>query len=446
MDYREAIAYITNIPKFTAKNTLTHTEEFLRRLGNPQMNRKIIHVAGTNGKGSVCAYLQALLLAEEKRVGMFTSPHLVCMNERICIQGIAISDEAFLESFLETKRVAEEMSENGISHPTFFEFLFGMAMWTFAKEQVDYLILETGLGGRLDATNVIPSPFLTIITSISLDHRNILGDTIEKIAAEKAGIIKEGVPLIFDANEQISRDVIRQQGKIVMAPCREITNSAYEITKITDKDIAFFCTNAYYEYTTWRLSNIGCYQVMNAMLALEGIRYIISGSFTCKEIGQKENGHLRGWVKALEEVHWPGRMEEVLPGIYLDGAHNIDAICQFTDSIKRSSTYGKNKLIILFSAVKDKDYDEMINRLCVNIQVDTFIVTRIVDERGVEPNELATIFRTHTKGKVLEADTLEEAWKCAIREKGEDGRLYCLGSLYLVGMIKELISRRSIDA
>ena len=174
VNYDEAAAYIEELPKFTKKHTLDHTREFLRRLGNPGEDRKIIHVAGTNGKGSVCAYMQAILMAEGKRTGFFTSPHLISINERIRIDNIPVDDETFLDVFCQVMEVVEEMGRDGISHPSYFEFLYGMGMKAFAAADVEYIILETGLGGRLDATNSAEHPCLTVITSISLDHTDIL--------------------------------------------------------------------------------------------------------------------------------------------------------------------------------------------------------------------------------------------------------------------------------
>ena len=209
--YEEATAYIEEIPKFTQKHTQEHTREFLRRLGDPGMDRKIIHVLfRSNGKGSVCAYLQAILMAEGKRTGFFTSPHLVSVNERIQVGHTQIDNETFLRVFLQVLEVVRQMEEEGIAHPSYFEFLLGMGMKAFAGTDVEYIILETGLGGRLDATNSIPQPALSIITSISLDHTAILGDTIEEIAAEKAGIIKRGVPIFYDGSNPKASEVIRQ--------------------------------------------------------------------------------------------------------------------------------------------------------------------------------------------------------------------------------------------
>ncbi len=186
MKYEEVVRYIEDIPKFTKKHTLLHTREFMRRLGNPCQGRKVLHVAGTNGKGSVCAYMQAILLFEGKRVGFFTSPHLVKLNERIRINGKDIDDDTFCRIFAKVRQVAEELEKEGLEHPSYFEFLYGMGMLAFEENDAEYIVLETGLGGRLDATNSFEHPFLSVITSIGLDHTEILGDTIEKIAGEKA--------------------------------------------------------------------------------------------------------------------------------------------------------------------------------------------------------------------------------------------------------------------
>lgn len=426
MDYREAIAYILEIPKFTQKNSLEHTKDFLSQLGNPEKGRKIIHVAGTNGKGSVCAYMQSLLLSEGKTVGFFTSPHLVKMNERIRICGKEISDELFLQTFHFVLRAVQNMVREGKPHPTFFEFLFGIAMKAFADSHLEYIILETGLGGRLDATNAIEKPFLTIITSVSLDHTEILGDTLEKIAAEKAGIIKSGVPLIFAKGEEQSAKIIRDYAKKVGAPCREISKNAYEILKITSKDIAFSGTSAYYGGSIWKLQTKALYQVENAMLALEAMRVIA-----------KEEKHLSHWKEALYEMKWEGRMEEVLPGVIVDGAHNPGAIKAFLETAEVDENAEK---IVLFSAVQEKEYETMIQMICSSMKVKEYILTEIGGERSVSVRKLRTVFQKYTDSLIIEEADPQKAFCTALSEKGENDRVYCLGSLYLVGKIKDLIA------
>jgi len=434
--YEEAVAYIEEIPKFTKKHTLEHTKTFLKRLGNPAVDRKIVHVAGTNGKGSVCAYLQAILMAEGKRTGFFTSPHLVSVNERIRVDNIQIDNETFLKVFRKVLKIVRQMVEDGIEHPSYFEFLFGMGMTAFAETDVEYIILETGLGGRLDATNAIDNPALAIITSISLDHTAILGDTIEKIAGEKAGIIKPGVPVFFDGSSKKAAEVIKAKASELGVSCREVTKNAYEIQEVHRKYIAFSRRSAYDKDVIFQVPMCGCYQAMNAELALEASEYLLAG----------EEIHMDRWKEALAELHWEGRMERVGAHITVDGAHNPGAMEAFVESVKALDESERGEMVLLFSAVSDKKYDQMIEYLCENLDVKAYVVTQIEDERGVSAEELADVFRRYTDRPVYCKERLEDAVRTAMNERGETGEIYCLGSLYLVGMMKKLLAGGAIDA
>ena len=434
--YEEAAAYIEEIPKFTKKHTLEHTKTFLKRLGNPAADRKIVHVAGTNGKGSVCAYLQAILMAEGKRTGFFTSPHLVSVNERIRVDNIQIDNETFLKVFRKVLKIVRQMVEDGIEHPSYFEFLFGMGMTAFAETDVEYIILETGLGGRLDATNAIDNPALAIITSISLDHTAILGDTIEKIAGEKAGIIKPGVPVFFDGSSKKAAEVIKAKASELGVSCREVTKNAYEIQEVHRKYIAFSRRSAYDKDVIFQVPMCGCYQAMNAELALEASEYLLAG----------EEIHMDRWKEALAELHWEGRMERVGAHITVDGAHNPGAMEAFVESVKALDESERGEMVLLFSAVSDKKYDQMIEYLCKNLDVKAYVVTQIEDERGVPAEELADVFRRYTDRPVYCKERLEDAVRTAMNERGETGEIYCLGSLYLVGMMKKLLAGGAIDA
>ena len=383
----------------------------------------MIHVAGTNGKGSVCAYVDAMLRAQGKSVGLFTSPHLVKINERIRIAGEDITDERFAQVFDMVMEKVGEMEKQGLSHPTFFEFLFGMAMTAFAGAGVEYVVLETGLGGRLDATNSVEHPLCTVITSIGRDHMEWLGNTLEEIAFEKAGIIKTGVPLFFMENDAASDAVIEKRAAEKGAPCNKIGKSAYEFRGTCEKHIAFSCVNQYYGDTTWKLHNTALYQAENAMLALETMRLLFG-----------PEGKISVWQKALGEVVWQGRMEEVLPGIYVDGAHNISAVERFVQTVSG----GEKRIAILFSAVADKEYEEMIARLCAMEIVDFYVVTQISGGRAADIQVLSETFRRYTDRPVIVKSKLAEALNY-IKEKQEGRTVYCLGSLYLVGMIKEWI-------
>lgn len=425
MTYKEIVTYIEEIPRFTRKHSLAHTREMLLFLGNPQNGKKIIHVAGTNGKGSVCAYLDAMLRAEGKSTGLFTSPHLVKMNERIVLNGKQIGDEDFCEVFEETMQAVRRMQDAGLEHPTFFEFLFAMAMKAYDRAGMEYIVLETGLGGRLDATSSV-EPVACVITSIGLDHMEYLGDTVEQIAGEKAGIIRPEVPVFFAQTAPESDSVIEKTAEKEGCFCKKIGKDAYEILGIEDKHIAFSCLNDYYGTTTWKLNNIGLYQPHNALLAMEVMRGLFG-----------ENGHPHLWKEALEAVRWRGRMEEVLPGVYVDGAHNISAVKAFAETVEKAGFADA----VLFSAVRDKDYEEMIKYLCEHTEAACYIVTQIEDARGTRADELGVVFRKYTDKPVRVIGSVKDAFEYAVSSR-RGGNVYCLGSLYLTGMIEGYLGSR----
>ena len=428
--YQEAETYISELPKFTKKNTLEHTQKFLSFLGNPQNGKKVIHVAGTNGKGSVCVYLDAMLRAQRKHTGLFTSPHLIRMNERIRMDGEPVSDETFTRLFLRTQQSVRRMEAEGLPHPSFFEFLFGMAMAGFEEAGVEYVILETGLGGRLDATNSISGPLTCILTSIGLDHTEILGNTLEEIAAEKAGILKPHVPVIFADTQQESSRVIEERAGELGCPCKKIGKSAYEILKIQDGTLAFSPSNAYYGDTTWKLQNTAMYQPENAMLAMEAMRMIFG-----------EQGDVSGWREALSQVKWEGRMEEILPDFYVDGAHNVSAVRMFVQSIQRD----RREKVVLFSAVREKNYEEMIHTICSQTTPSAVVVTEIKGDRIVPAGELSEVFAKYTDAQIVTEPDIEKAFEraCTLRQ---DGLLFCAGSLYLVGEIKEILENDKFNS
>ena len=403
---------------------MEHTKEFLSFLGNPEQNFKVIHVAGTNGKGSVCVYLDAMLRAQGKSTGLFVSPHLVKVNERIAVNGVPVTDGCFLQVFQTVMEKVRAMEAGGRPHPTFFEMLFGMAVTAFAQAGVEYAVLETGLGGRLDATNAVEHPVCSVITSIGMDHMEILGDTLEKIAFEKAGILKKKVPAFYSEGAEISNHVLEGCAAQLGISCKKIGKNAFKNLRIEDKNIAFSCTNAYYGNTPWLLHNTGLYQAENAMLAMEVMRGLFG-----------EHGQPELWRKALAQVVWEGRMEEILPGIYIDGAHNLSAVERFAESVKAR---GQHRKAVLFSAMQDKDYEKMAACLCRNLEADYYVVTQLENSRSAEAADLAEVFARYTDCPIVVRDSLVEAWDY-IRGCQGDRRIYCLGSLYLVGMLKEMV-------
>lgn len=430
--YEEAVAYIENIPKFTTKNKLEHTRKCLDLLGSPDKDRKIIHVAGTNGKGSVCAFLSSMLEQGGFRCGLFTSPHLVKINERFQINEVMISDQRFTEAFTEVKNLADRLVEEGDYHPTYFEFLFLMGMIVFKQEDVDYIVLETGLGGRLDATNSVLSPMACVITSISLDHVEYLGDTIEKIAGEKAGIIKKGVPVIFDGNRKEAAEVIKARAEELGCPWYEVKESRQKLLNYTPEGIRFLSASGVYGETELFVPFIARYQMMNAALALETMG-VLRGEHGL----EKET-----LIKGIGGAKWQGRMETILPGVIVDGAHNEDGIARFVETV--SYFQKEYPITLLFSTVADKEFPDMIKRVCKGLQFANVVTTEIWGSRKQSAKELAELFRLNGCSQVFVEPNPGKAFELAYEKKG-DGLLFVAGSLYLAGEIKDYVRRNIHD-
>lgn len=430
MNYTEAVDYIETIPKFTVKHPPEHTRELLSRLGNPQEGIKIIHVAGTNGKGSVCAYLNAILLAGGKKTGLFTSPHLVRINERFQINGEDVSDEQFLDAFLKVEKAAKEYEAEGEGHPSYFETLFLMGMLIFKEAGVEYLVMETGLGGRLDATNVVEKPLACIITSISRDHTEYLGDTLEAIAGEKAGIIKAGVPVIYDASQPGPASVIAAKAKEMGSPAWPMEPSFYEMKTQSREGITFTFAYLGGEKAELAIPYVAKYQMMNASLAFYTMHILQDVHDIPKNV----------LAEGLSKIKWPCRMEMAAPGVIIDGAHNEDGIAQF---VSTAGYFAKeNEITILFTAVADKHYHEMIGEICEGIHPSHVVATQIDGSRVVPAEVLAEDFRKAGCTDVCAEPEIGAAYEKALGKKGS-GMLFCVGSLYLAGELKAYLAKRN---
>lgn len=432
--YEEACEYILDIPKFAGKHTLADTKEMLGRLTGSRIESKIIHVAGTNGKGSVCAYLQSILRTAGFHVGMFISPHLETMRERILYDGEMIPQESFVKAF---ELVREESDRQKEKHPSFFEFLFLMGMCYFKEKEPDYIILETGLGGRLDATNCIAKPKLCVITEIGFDHMQYLGNTLVEIAGEKAGIIKSGTPVVYlDKREETSR-VIEQTAAMLETTAIAVKKSQIGRPVMRKKSIDFSFSNGYYRYDNLILRTTAAYQTENASVALVAARSL-----------KEERIDDEAVRKGLYDAFWPGRMEEILPRVFLDGAHNEDGIEAFLTSVSAVNTEQEKaagKRLLLFGVVADKQYDKMIGRIAASQLFSHIAVTVLASDRSASIDKLKVAWAQYKTADCSFHESAEEAFHYIQSIQKEADTIYIAGSLYLVGQIKTLVRRTPDD-
>ena len=428
MKYNEVLDYINGIPKYGSETGVVRGGYLLDRLGHPEEKMKVIHVAGTNGKGSVCAYLSNIIYESGYKVGLFISPHLVTINERIQINNEMISDEMFVEAFQVIYDIEQSLVEQGLCKIMYFDYLFAMAMYVFEKEHVEYVVLETGLGGRLDSTNAVAQPIISIITSLSLDHTEVLGDSISQITYEKAGIIKKNIPVVYlDQNSETS-EIIEEIARQLHSECIQVSCSQWKIIKNNAKHIDFLVHNRYYKSDIFTIKSPAMYQVMNCVIALSAIKVIENYNMGVFDSESLQRG--------VMNTFWEGRMEQISPDIYIDGAHNPDGIKAFIDSLH--SIKSERTCTLLFSVVKDKHYNEMIKTLCESEIFDHLVVAQLEGTRKSDNMEIVKCFGKYTSQKIAAFKTVKEGFEYGRAIKGK-GILVCVGSLYLVGEIKRIV-------
>lgn len=433
-NFEAAVEYLYSMPRFTSKNTPEDTRAHLVRLGSPDRRiKQIIHVAGTNGKGSVCAYLHSILKEAGFRTAVFTSPHLVDIRERFAVDGSMISREDFLRIFLKIYDSLDwtELEQGRGYHPTFFEYLFFMAMLYFAEQEPDYCILETGLGGRLDATNAVAEKALAVITRISKDHVEYLGDTLAGIAVEKAGIMSSTAPLVYcDEVPEVSA-VFVERAQYLQIRTYPVSKKDYSFLKKANKTIDFSLNTRYYDYIGITLHTLARYQMENAALAVRAVEVLFQGERITA--GQIQSG--------LAKSFWPGRMEEILPEVFVDGAHNEDGIRAFLDTVSEDGCAADGRRrILLFSVVQDKDYRSMIRQVLDSELFDRIFVAHMETGRAAALNSLRALWETEERGnaETVFCEDVHTALKSVLAQQGE-ARVYIAGSLYLVGEIKEFL-------
>lgn len=389
MNYDEALAWLDSGRHFGIKLGLDNIRRLLDGLGNPQNDQTIIHVAGTNGKGSVCAMMDAILRAGGRRSGLYTSPHLVDFCERIRVDGEKILPTEVAAGMTEIRAVSQSWDHA----PTYFEIATALALWYFARRDCAAIVLETGMGGRLDATNAT-LPVVSVLTPIAIDHSEWLGKTLAAVAGEKAGIIKPGVPVVSARQEQAAAEVIAR----VAAEC----GGKLFTVEATD--------------FTGEIALSGPHQRANAALAIRALQ--VAG------LAPADSRIAQG----LRNVHWPGRFQIVDGRIVLDGAHNPHAITHLVRNWREK--FGPEQPVVVFGALVDKDYVEMLEKLAPLAKEFFFVPIR--EERGLDPRVLAEVcVRPHRIFDSVEAALAETEGRCLVT-----------GSLYLVGAAMKVLDLR----
>ncbi|HAK0936419.1 TPA: bifunctional folylpolyglutamate synthase/dihydrofolate synthase, partial [Listeria innocua] len=416
--YQEALDWIHGTLRLGIKPGLARMEYIMEKLNHPEKANKWVHIAGTNGKGSTLTFIRSSLEEAGYKTGTFTSPYIETFNERISVNGIPVSDQMIVDLANRIKPIAEELEKTVYGPPSEFEIITAMMFLCFAEyEPIDIGIIEVGLGGRLDSTNVL-TPLISVITTIGMDHMEFLGNSIEQIAGEKAGIIKPGIPVISgviqkEAQEVIINNAVRNNSNVAwLNKDFFIQNRGDEIT---------FRTSHGDEIPDITIGLLGIHQLNNAAVAIKVLQYL--NTFSSYEINQS------AIKQGLKKAFWPGRMEllDVKPFIMLDGAHNPEGVKTFADSIK---TYPGHKKIIV-SILKDKNYQEMI-ALLKTIPDTEILLTTFDYPRAMSDYEVTQI-------GTIEGISTNPNWKQAlndIKEIKNDTKFFITGSLYFISEVR----------
>ena len=427
MDYQQSRAYIRDAEQYAGgAMDLTNIKELMKRLGNPQDQLKYIHVAGTNGKGSVIAYLYTTLMKAGYHVGRYISPSVYSYREKIETEGKPISREKFAEQTTRVAAVIEEMTAEGLAHPTPFEIETAVAFLFFAEEKCDPVILEVGMGGIADATNLITTTELAVLVPISMDHQSFLGNTISEIAEKKAGIIKPGSSVVTIGQETEALEVIKKTGAEAGADVCVADVSEAEVLE-ADFTGQRFC----YKGEEYTLSLAGSYQTENAVLALEALRILDERGYHTTLEQRKEGLWATRWNGRLTIIHKD-------PLFIVDGAHNPAAADMLEDSVRKY--FKDRRLFFIMGVFKDKDYPYIIRKLCPYAEQILAIETPD-NPRALPAEELAKAIRPYNANVRAEKNiprAVEELFEMA----GKDDVILSFGSLSFIGEITRIVNTR----
>jgi dihydrofolate synthase / folylpolyglutamate synthase len=442
MNYDASVRYLLSLGRELAAPTQAAAAKFdlenitvlAERLGRPDRAYPSVHIAGTNGKGSTAAFLESILRHAGFRTGLNTSPHLEKINERIRVNGEEISDAAFAETFARVQSVIEELLAKGRlrAHPTYFECVTAMAFEYFSRKEVEFGVFEVGLGGRLDATNIL-TPAVSIITRIDFDHENFLGHSLQEIAGEKAGILKAGVPVVVAEQHEEAREVILARARELHCPVIE-TAATY---RIEDSVMEEGCAGALVtRIATGRSMEIapqlkGGFQLQNAVTAVAAARVLQRQGFRIPA---------EAIQKGVAATVWPGRLEKLhsLPDVYLDGAHNPAAARELANFWQQE--LAGRKILLLYGALRDKAVDEISGILFPHAAEVIFTEPRT--SRAISASQLSEI-AAHQASRSSVIPDAEQAFDYLLSKAAPEDAIFITGSLYLVGQLRHYWKQRA---
>ncbi len=429
MNYREATEYIEELQQYGSVLGLDSMRELCSRLGNPQDELRFVHIAGTNGKGSVLAYVSTILKEAGYRVGRYLSPTITDYRERFQIDGRFITQSGLCKYLEQVKEAAEAIVAEGKPHPTPFEVETAVAFLYFLDKKCDIVVLETGLGGALDATNVVKTTVAAVFASISMDHMAILGDTPEKIALVKAGIMKDRCYVVTARQDPAVAKILKQAA--LLRKCKLYTADAERA-----KQVYYGVTKQRFTYAGYKnleISMLGKFQIENAVVAVETIQVLAKAGFPVKEEALR---------RGLLLTSWPGRFSVIgkKPLFIADGAHNEDASRRLAESLQ--FYFAEKKMIFILGMLKDKEYEKVINNTC-NMAEHIITVTPPIRERAMPAYELAQAVR-ECNGNVTVADSVPEAVEIAylLASREKDAVIVAFGSLSYLGELMKVVEHR----
>lgn len=426
MNYDEAIKFLRDLTTFGFNFGLGRIEELLRRLDDPHRKLKVIHVGGTNGKGSTATMITSVLQAAGYKVGIFTSPHLHSYGERYKINGAEISQERIAELLTRVRPLLENMVKEGFEHPTEFEVSTALGFLYFWEEAVDFLVLEVGLGGAIDSTNVV-IPLVSVITNVAMDHMDYLGNTVTEIATIKSGIIKPGVPAVTAADDPAALAVIREAAQKNSSNLTEVGRDVtWSISKSTMEGQEFDVFTPVRAYKGLQIRLVGHHQVINACTALSAIEALGSSGFSVDEQAIREG---------LINASWPARLEMVStnPRVLLDGAHNLHGSLTLRKAL--TDVFSYKNLFLVFGMLGDKEREKVVAELAPLAKA--VVVTKPNSPRAGDWEKIADEVRKYVS-EVYLIENIGEAVKKGMSLAGPEDLVCVTGSLYMVAEARTL--------